>query len=71
VTTVASVLENFDERAFDRGTLRAQAERFAPACFRAQFEQAVDSILRDATPPDVEDGFQDIGSPLRGPDTHV
>jgi glycosyltransferase involved in cell wall biosynthesis len=71
VPTLASVLENFDERAFDRAALRSHAERFAPTCFRAAFEQAVDAILRDATPPDVDSGFQDIGSPLRGPDTHV
>jgi glycosyltransferase involved in cell wall biosynthesis len=71
VTTLTTVLEHFDERAFDRAALRSQAERFAPACFRAQFEQTVDAILRDATPPDVADGFQDIRSPLRGPDTHV
>ena len=71
VAALAATLEDFDERAFDRAALRSHAERFAPACFRAQFEQAVDEILRDATPPDVDDGFQDMGSPLRGPDTHV
>jgi glycosyltransferase involved in cell wall biosynthesis len=71
VATLASVLEHFDEREFDRAALRAHAEKFAPACFRARFEQAVDEILRGATPPDVDDAFRDMKSPLRRPDTSV
>jgi glycosyltransferase involved in cell wall biosynthesis len=53
VDTLARVLRDFDDAAFDATVIRAHAEQFAPERFRASFSAAVeDAVTRVASDPE-------------------